>query len=201
MRSGKPVTSKGELGMSLEAADKLIRWQFWISEFCAPDLYLLHANAEPEFSLYIDDHHGCMLQIWWTGTVTVNCALGSKRTDPYVQMNLIWTERQKQGERSGALQLTSLPSQHIPGQALFLNTSSPRSVSHRGQVDKSLWTSRGRQWPSQNFVHWLAQSPHRKTLQVQFKSHCVEVNLCSRHACVGFLQTPQFSTTVQKYAP
>lgn len=36
------------------------------------------------------------------------------------------------------MQLTSLPSQHIPGQALFLDTSSPRSASHWGQVDKSL---------------------------------------------------------------
>lgn len=42
MRSRKTATSKGELEMSLEAADELICWQFWISEFCAPDLYLLH---------------------------------------------------------------------------------------------------------------------------------------------------------------
>lgn len=36
-------------------------------------------------------------------------------------------------------QLTSLSSQHIPGPALFLNTSYPRAASHTGQIDKSVF--------------------------------------------------------------
>lgn len=80
MRAGKTITSKCELEMSLQAADKPICRTFWISKLCPSDLYLLRGYAEPEFSPYINDHHGCM--IWWTGTATVNCALGSKRTDP-----------------------------------------------------------------------------------------------------------------------
>lgn len=52
----------------------------------------------------------------------------------------------------------SLPSQHIPGQALFLDTSSPHSASHRGQVDKSPFeSSRGAT---------MAFTPHNKITHI-----------------------------------
>lgn len=150
MRAATTITSKPDVEMSLQRAVKLICWQFWISKFF---FFLLTFNSyvhtrqldpssahestittddAPELIYrYSDSASRAQKKMEWTG----NCASGSKPTGP------------GQGERSRALQLTSLPSQHIPGQALFLNTSSPRSVSHRGQVDKSLWASRASQWP------------------------------------------------------
>lgn len=125
-------------------------------------------------------------------------------------------------ERGRALQSTSLPSQHIPGQALFLNTSSPPLAQSQGssrQVSLSLKRQSAAFAPHDSLTHIFTgeicpfappQVPKNNSIWeislkcarwlAQLESLRVAFTLCSARTCVGLLQTPRFTPTAQKHA-
>lgn len=132
-----------------------------------------------------------------------------------------WTHTQPALDRQREAELSSLPSQHIPGQALFLSTSSPPLGQSQGssrQASRTLVAGFRSSQPtsrslivifvhflhhqcllnsvwgfSLDSVHWLARTPHRRSLQVQFGSLCgVCFTSCS---CLrGFSPKPSVSS-------
>lgn len=78
------------------------------------------------------------------------------------------------------------PSQHIPGQALFLDTSSPRSASHRGQVDKSLFEPHvvyGLPSSQQNYTHLLVEWIHLFHCEEGIKKFLLKLSLWELSEC------------------